>query len=901
MVGDIVGRDEELHFLRAFLEAAGGGPTAVVLEGEAGIGKSTLWLAGVEEGRARGFRVLASRPAEPERGLGFAGLGDLLEDVVEEIASSLRPPRRRALEAALLLAEAQERVDPRALGVAVRSALEILAADEPLLLAVDDVQWLDRSSDSALSFALRRVDKRVVLLVARRLADGTAPSTIEQALPSERVQRLPVGPLSVGAIQRLLQGRLDRVFQRLTLLRIHETSGGNPFYALELARALGADVDPTQPLPVPETLEGLVGSRLDGLPNATREALELASALGHASLTVLQAAGVTQDALVPALDAQVIEHGDGMIRFTHPLLASVLYQGLSADERRRVHGRLAEVVDDTLERARHLALASEGPDDASAAALERAAALAKTRGAPITAAELGEHALRLTPPVAHADLDRRAIELARAHLAAANLPRARALAQDVLARRPHGKQRAKALVLMSEIEIDLQTESELLKDALREAPGDLRLQALVHQRLGWVHWSTLGARYDAFLNLAKQLGDDALRAGALAGIASTRFLAGKGDALRLADEAYALAVSAGDPEQRLAAGMSLASMLLWSARLGRARAMLETFFEEWNERDELLLWPILYRLGTLELLAGRFSLAAEHAGQAREIDLEFARENDPRTLWLVASIAAHRGDLVGARVIVEQGRALAEDDPVVRGRCEGVLGLVDLWAADPRAAARHFAAAEEAHRSLEVGEPALYWWRRDYAEALLELDLVERASELLDTWEADAKRLRREWVLAQTTCCRGLVASARGDVEQALSTLEQAVARHGAAGDHFGRARTLLALGVLRRRARQKRAAREAIEAAFSGFKEMGAAGWAAKARAELARIGGRTRETGLTSAERQVADLVAEGRTNREVAAALFLGERTVASHLTHIYAKLGVRSRTELARKLQ
>ena len=130
--------------------------------------------------------------------------------------------------------------------------------------------------------------------------------------------------------------------------------------------------------------------------------------------------------------------------------------------------------------------------------------------------------------------------------------------------------------------------------------------------------------------------------------------------------------------------------------------------------------------------------------------------------------------------------------------------------------------------------------------------------------------------------------------------LEQAVAQHEEVGDAFGRARALLALGVVRRRARQKRPAREAIEAALAGFEQLGAATWAEKARAELGRIGGRTREEGLTAAERRVAALVAEGRTNREVAAALFLGERTVASHLTHIYAKLGVRSRTELARRL-
>ena len=198
-------------------------------------------------------------------------------------------------------------------------------------------------------------------------------------------------------------------------------------------------------------------------------------------------------------------------------------------------------------------------------------------------------------------------------------------------------------------------------------------------------------------------------------------------------------------------------------------------------------------------------------------------------------------------------------------------------------------------------EPSVRWWTGDHVELLLEVGRIEDAVRLLDVWEADAARVAREWVLAHVTRCRGLVAAARGDVEHALDLLAQAVAEHEAVGDPFGRARALLALGIVKRRAREKRAAREAIEAALEGFETIGAAGWADKARAELGRIGGRTRAEGLTAAELRVAALVAGGRTNREVAAALFLGERTVASHLNHIYAKLGVRSRTELALRLR
>ncbi|HWN23089.1 MAG TPA: LuxR C-terminal-related transcriptional regulator, partial [Gaiellaceae bacterium] len=227
-------------------------------------------------------------------------------------------------------------------------------------------------------------------------------------------------------------------------------------------------------------------------------------------------------------------------------------------------------------------------------------------------------------------------------------------------------------------------------------------------------------------------------------------------------------------------------------------------------------------------------------------------------------------------------------------------GLVAHWSGDATCAAGWLAGADERAASLGWGEPSSRWWSDDYAETLLEVGRIEDAIRVLDVWEADAVRLGREWVLAQVTRSRGLVAAAQGNVQRAALLLQQAVAQHEEVGDLFGRARALLALGSVRLRVRQKRDAREAIEAALAGFERLGAATWVEKARNELGRIGGRRREDGLTAAEQRVAALVAEGRTNREVAAALFLGERTVETHLSHVYAKLGIRSRTELARTL-
>jgi predicted ATPase len=328
-----------------------GGVSALLLEGEAGIGKSTLWAGSVEHMRASGLRVLSSQPSEADRDLSYVGLVDLFADVLADVLPDLSVPQRRALEVALLLEDGSaSALDLRALATAVRSALQLLARDQPLVVAIDDLQWFDPSSRHALAFALRRLsEESVVILLAQRSADAEYTTEVMQAIGVARLERLQVVPLSIGALHRLLQARLGRTFARPTLVRLERASGGNPFYALELARVLEAEHaagDPTRPLPVPEGLERLVRGRLGDLPEATREALTLTSALGRPSPSLLQAAGVSESALEPAFTAHVLEQHEGVIRFTHPLLASVLYQGLTGAERRDAHRLLAEIVVD---------------------------------------------------------------------------------------------------------------------------------------------------------------------------------------------------------------------------------------------------------------------------------------------------------------------------------------------------------------------------------------------------------------------------------------------------------------------------------------------------------------------------------------------------------------------------
>jgi DNA-binding CsgD family transcriptional regulator len=688
------------------------------------------------------------------------------------------------------------------------------------------------------------------------------------------------------------------------LLRLHEAAGGNPFYALELARVLSPDADPAQPLHVPENLEELVRARLDGLPPPTRRALLLASAIGRPSVALLAGADVTEDTLEPAVAARVIEPAEGAMCFTHPLLASVVYQSATEGERRRAHEVVAQLVDDPIARARHLALATENPDEEIAATLEDAAALTSFRGAPIAAAELGEHALRLTPPAAREAHHRRALALARAHLHAGEATRARTIVADLLARTSPGPSRAEALVLLAELG-NLDHAVAVFQEALGEAATSPALQALIHQRLAGHGRLTEGRAWAedharAALELAERLDDEALRAGASSVLALLRFDGGDPGGPDLAEQAYEASVAVGEPELQKQASWALAHVLVWSVETARARSLLEGQHREWIERDELWSTEALWYLSWVELRAGRWSLAAEYADRSREVGIQYGFDL-PQHYFLIALVAAHRGELERARDVAKRGLELANRQGMLLAGLVSVQGIVDFWSGDAAAAAECFQAAEERANAADWGEPNLRFWRADYAEALLELGRIEDAVGLLDAWEPDAHRVGRDWVLAHAARCRGLVAAAKGDVGQAQTLLEEAVTKHEAVGDPFGRARALLALGVVRRRARQKRGARESIEAALAGFEDLGAASWAERAHDELGRVGGRTRVEGLTPAESRVADLVAEGRTNREVAATLFLGERTVASHLTHIYAKLGVRSRTELARRLR
>jgi DNA-binding CsgD family transcriptional regulator len=920
---EVIGRDDELAILDDFLAQREGLPRALVLEGEAGIGKTALWRAALEAAEAASYTVLAARPSESETKIAYAVLRDLISASFVEVSSQLPAPQRRALEVALLMADpVGDAPDPGAIGVATISTLHELATRGPLVVALDDAQWMDAPSASALTFAARRLEELpVALLLAVRSPDpGAVPHALARALPDERVRRERVGPLSLGAIQALLRLRLELTLSRPVLTRLCQISGGNPFVALELGRALkrrGSDVAHARELPVPTLLRELVEERLSALPGVTRDVLVHAAVLAQPSVALLEDAlgDEAESRLGPAVEAQVIELDAGRVAFSHPLLASVLVSTLAARERRRVHRRLAEVVRDPEERARHLSLAAERPDAAVADALDSAGGLARSRGAPDAAAELFEQARRLTPTDRHEDRRQRTVRAAECHFEAGETQRAEVLLEEALASSPSGRQRAEVLLRLAWVRghADNLALADGLAQALNEAEGETGVRAEIENALAWAsHMSgdlAAAARHArSALDLAEESGEAMTLAPLLANVALLEFLRGGGVDRAVLDRALALEANSADMGGTIGPSWILATLCLWTGELDGARTTLNALQRRATETgDERAIPLILDCLGRVAWAEGDWPRAERYAAEAIAAALRNAHETE-RTFALAtkALLAAHRGSVDVARATIDEGLALADQTGMRPAGFEfrAISGFLELSLGDLAAAE---AQLTPLRRDLAAGgfhEPAAVGFRfhPNLIEALVGLGRLDEAEQLLEEFEEAARRLDRPWALATGARCRALLCSTRADLAGAHVALDEARRAHERVGEPFELARTLLAQGLVERRARRRAAARESLEAALALFEGLGARLWDGRARAELGRVGGRApaSEGELTATERRVAELVAEGRSNKEVAALLFVTVKTVERNLTRVYEKLGVRSRTQLASRL-
>jgi DNA-binding CsgD family transcriptional regulator len=907
-----VGRDAELELVDRFLERVPGGTPILVIDGDPGIGKTTVWLEAIRRAEARSFRLLKASPAESEAELPFAAFGDLVGEAFAEVGSALPAPQERALATALLLADIDEPADARTTATAAVSLVTTLAGEGPVVVAIDDMQWLDAASERVLAFAARRLPENAAVLLSGR-SEPLEKLPLGLTGAEDRVDRLRLGRLSLAALHNLITSRLGISLARPVLVRVAAASAGNPFFALEMARALkNMDANSfTQPLPVPSNLRELVAGHVRGLSATAWEAVTVAAALSRPSFSAIIAAlGSEATALATLAEAEdagvVVLEGD-RIRFVHPLLASGIYGSLSSTRRRQLHRRLAPLTDDPEERARHLALSETEPGEGTAEQLEAAGRHAALRGAHEAAGELFSAACRLTPTDQPLKLARRMLEQGSASLVTGNLEGARKVATEAVETAPVASMRAEALVLLSDtawVEGLSRLAGQYLEAALREAGDDRELAPPVLAKLVGVTSILDPARALSYSQAAmERLTEERhsrLLAEALFSHVWAEAMLGRRPQIELFDRGLALDARAG-PNVR----PSFMPLIWYNSTddFEAARARHEVEHRWYREHgDEPAVAERLTQLGLVELRAGRWDMAERYLEQSFTTMEQFVPDGRSAGPWFApghirALMDAHRGRTARARATLV---------PMIE-ECQ--KGEQSFWAAILLSTLAFVEFAEARHEAVErtltamrehlevLGAVEIPGIRSEqvHIESLLALGQLERAREILARLEARGRSFPRLWIMITLPRARALVAAGEGDLASAIG--EMAGVDSGAARLlPFELARNLLVYGRLLRRAKQRRAAADALTDALAVFEQLGAPTWSAEARSELDRIGLRRAPQHLTVTERRVVELAARGMTNREVAAALFISPKTVEANLARAYGKLGVNSRAEL-----
>ena len=918
-MASLVGRKDELDSIDGFLESIEGRRSPVMLlSGMAGIGKTTLWNAGIGSAKDRRYRVVTARPTEVETGLAFASLGDLLTPLLDTPPPDLPGPQRDALDAALLRVSAASPPQPLGVSLGALHLLRAAAQDAPLLLAIDDVPWLDDASARVLDFAIRRLDAdRVGFLLARRAAapDDPLPPWLA-TVPAERMTRHDVSALSVDETDALLRSHLGLNLSRPVLARLHAISGGTPFYALELGRDLqrrGGRATP-ESLAVPRSLEGLVGARVAALDPAADEVALYAAALAQPTVRILEAALGTErfaEGLEGAVSAGVLETADDGIRFAHPLLATATYDRATPSRRREVHERLAGFATEPEERARHLARTAVGPDGSIADALEDGAAAAARRGAPEVAASLAEEADRLTPSEATEDRLRRQVVAAEYLVAAGDAGRADAILALVETELPVGPLLGDVLTrraLLALLHADLDAADALYRRAMPMATNDPRLRIVIHSGLagiGYLSWrGWRRARLDMFeaLRLAHELGDHVLELQMLGHTSS--WLTSLGRPWRhLLERADSLEVPVAAMPILEHPDLQFGRILSYHGDPSEGRRRVERLIESARSRGNWTSIPrLLAVLAEIESDAGSLDEAERIASGAYSGILqtgEGAFHQDILATRL--HLLVLRGDVDAARALGAEVEEVAQASayPWFRTTVQMSLAMLDHSLGDAAAAYERFAKVTS---TPGLGRLAPLHWETIVAysaDSLVSLGRLEEARRILDPVERRARHRAWPAAIAEVARARALVLAADGDHEGAVRNAEEAVRIHGGLQVPFRTARAWFTLGEVLRRSRQKGSSRAAFGSALDLFVRLGAKVWGERTEAELGRVAAR-RPAGsaLTETERRVAELAGSGQTNREIADALFISVHTVEAHLTRVYRRLGVQSRTELAR---
>lgn len=914
----VIGREE--LFTAARDQLARGG--SVLLHGPAGIGKSTVLRALAGECGATARTVLRCSPTESESHLPFLALADLLGLVLDEVSDRLPAAQLTALEAALTgRGESTLQRDGLALRLAVLSALRALADTGPVLVVADDLQWLDPASAELLGFAARRLGDTPVRMLFAVRTDGEEYDRHLRASPPDTLA-VRLGPLSRAQMSTLLENRGYTGLPRSTVRDIHRTSGGNALFALELGRALAENATPPrpgEPLPVPTSLRALVLNRLEMLSDQARRTLLVASAGARPTLALLHAAGrddaEAETAQAAELGLLATEPEGPAVRFAHPMISAALYAEAPAQERRAAHAALSTAASDPIERARHLALATTGTDPEVAARLAEAAALARDRGAPSVAAQLSLLAARHTPADGTPSPDALRLAATEDAITAGELDLARDIAREVLARTAVPAERVRAWIAVIETAGHAMTEVDsIFPQALADAGEDPKLLALVHYQLTWRALLVEGdfdeAREEAgyAAELAARAGDRYTELLSLALKAQIETLMGHPDAPATIRRALE---EPQDPRvacHHNGAGYSRFRWLIMSDQLPEARAAVTALLREvrrhgWVESEVHFLRGV----AETELHSG-------HCGRALDLareSLRLARDTgigEVASAVLTSLAEAAGGEVERALTLAREAMEHAEEDgdQMYVSRALAALGHAQLVAGDTEAAVRSLRRVREVEHGLGITDPARGRWHGDLAEALVRSGEIAEAQDVIDVTREQALRLDRESVLAVLHRAQALVRAARGDRDAAVAQLTSAQDRLGKLGYGLEEARAAFALAQLRsgasgptsydeparlfRRCRALPWLRRVEAAAAVGTVE--------PAPAPVVAPDGLDGLDGLASMERQVAALVMEGATNREIAARLFISVKTVEATLTRVYRKLGIRSRVDIVR---
>jgi len=897
-------KDERLALDRLFAQAREGRSGVLALVGEPGIGKTALLEHAADS--ADGMRILTARGIESEAVIPFSGLAELLRPALGAL-DRIPPPQATALAGALALGPAGPR-DRFAVGAATLSLLSASAEDGPLALLVDDAHWLDRSSAETLLFAARRLlaDPIALVLTVREgqpsLLDGADLRTLRMA-----------GLDRADAAELLSQ--LD--IPDHTVDHLFRATGGNPLALLELAPEASrlVPLSGAVPVPISTSIATSFLRRFGQMPEPTRRVLVLVAAGDPCAVAVVARAassiGLDIGDLATAEEAGLVTVSPGEIEFTHPLARAAVYAEAGARERREAHAALATALPDrdVDRRAWHLAAASVGPDDQASRALEQAGARARERSAYAVASAAFERAAGLA-----------SIDDARDQLlfTAAD---AAWLAGDV----------RRTLALLDD------AERYAAVPAIAARIDYLRGQ--VAMRCGPVMDG-----YPLIVGAAEQIADTdpELAVVMLAHAVQGCFYTGDTPAMiEAAERAAALAETQDSRRATFFAAMAQGMALVadgqgeaGAASARRAVAILEQS-DELHDEPGLLAWAALGPLWLREAKAGRGLIdgalervrAQAALGALPSLLHLLARDQATTDQWAAAETsydeAVRLGRETGQRVELAAALAGLAWLEARRGRevtcrkhaaeatmlCDELgVGLYGVWAIQamgdlelglgrPAAAIEHYEAQAEALNERGIADVDLSP-APELVEAFLRTGRQDDAAAAATGFAARARAKGQPWALARAARCRGLLADA-GEFEPCF---EEALRFHEQTPDAFETARTRLIYGGRLRRERKRARAREQLRAAAEVFERLGAEPWAEQARAELAATGETARRRDpstldeLTPQELQIARLLADGRTTREAAAAIFVSPKTVEYHLGHVYRKLEIHSRQEL-----